>query len=153
LSTHYTLYIPHNLHAALIAHALVSQPNECCGLLAGRHADAVAHATQYFRLVNDAGAPSREYRSDSKSLLAAHRAMRDNGLNLVAVCHSHPTSAAIPSRKDLADNAYGDSVMHLIISLLDGQPDLKAWWLSDHEFVPGKWQVGRIGESAADQST
>jgi proteasome lid subunit RPN8/RPN11 len=74
--------------------------------------------------------------------------MRDHGIELVAIYHSHPTSDAVPSRKDCADNAYGDSVMHLIISLHEGQRQVNAWWLASQKFWAGKWEFAEDSEIA-----
>jgi len=141
VSTHYTLRIPRNVLAGMGEQAVRALPNECCGLLAGRLLREIAEATRVFPLVNDASQASHEYRSESRSILAAHKAMRDEGLDLVAIYHSHPTSAAVPSRKDLADNAYGDSVMHLIISLQTGQPEVRGWWLGEADSWPGCFEL------------
>jgi proteasome lid subunit RPN8/RPN11 len=77
------------------------------------------------------------YRADARDLFAAFREMRESGLELVAIYHSHPTSPARPSRVDLAENYYGD-VPRIIISLAGHVPVVKAFLLfSDHfEEVP-----------------
>lgn len=140
MSRRYILLIPHELHNALLAQALAELPNECCGLLAGTLAHDAAFVTARFPLINDAADAVREYSGEPKSIFAAHRAMREQDLVELAVYHSHPTSPAVPSRKDRADNAYGDSLMHLIISLHTGQPELRAWWLGEQEIWEGKWE-------------
>ena len=89
-------------------------------------------------LVNAAPAPAIEYEAESKSLIAAEKALRAAGLQRVAIYHSHPTSAPIPSHKD-CERAYDDSVMYLIISLESGQPEMRAWWLFEGGFEPAEW--------------
>jgi [CysO sulfur-carrier protein]-S-L-cysteine hydrolase len=150
LSTPYRLSIPPAIHEAMVRQAVAELPNECCGLLAGRIDGGVALVTRHFPLVNDAADATRQYRSESRSILAAHRAMRDLGVDLVAVYHSHPTSEARPSRTDIADNAYGDSLLHLIISLQSGQPEVRGWWLSDQEFWEGKWEIAENDGCASE---
>jgi proteasome lid subunit RPN8/RPN11 len=141
----YKLLLPQTLYRAMLEQALAERPHECCGLLAGVPGTDVVRAVRHFPLINDAakkGAnPQREYSSEASSLIAAHQAMRAAGLQEVAVYHSHPASAAIPSLKDLAQNAYGDLLMHLIISLNAGQSVLRGWWLWDDGFEEGSWEI------------
>ena len=67
--------------------------------------------------------------------------MRAGGLELLAVYHSHPTSAPVPSARDLAGNTYGESVVHLIIGLAGAEPEVRAWWLADATYRPADWTV------------
>ena len=45
--------------------------------------------------------------------------MRTNGTELLAIYHSHPTSEPVPSRRDVEENTYGESVVHLIVGHLE----------------------------------
>jgi [CysO sulfur-carrier protein]-S-L-cysteine hydrolase len=139
LPNRYTLLLPQMLYQAMVEQAVAELPHECCGLFAGVPGPDRVRAVQRFPLINSATTPTIEYLSEPRSTLAAHKAMRAAGLQEIAVYHSHPTSDPIPSQKDRADNAYGDSLMHLIISLKAGQPVLRGWWLCDDGFEEGKW--------------
>ncbi|MFO0823167.1 MAG: Mov34/MPN/PAD-1 family protein, partial [Gemmataceae bacterium] len=55
-------------------------------------------------------------------------------LELLAIYHSHPTSAPVPSRRDIERNSYGESVAHVIISLADAATVVKAWWLTPTDY-------------------
>ena len=140
LANPYCLHIPRDLYKAMLAQAVVELPNECCGLLAGTVTEGIGRVTRRFPLVNAAEDPAIEYLSESRSLFAAHRAMRDLGVEMLAVYHSHPTSAPIPSRKDRDRNA-GESVVHLIISPVAGRLDVRAWWLTETEATEADWKV------------
>ena len=59
--------------------------------------------------------------------------MTRRGLEALAVYHSHPTAAPVPSRKDLERN-YWPGVVNLIISLQAAEPEVRAWWLSDEGY-------------------
>ena len=74
-------------------------------------------------------------------LFAAFRAMRESGLELLAVYHSHPDSEPVPSRRDVEENTYGETVVHLIIGLTGREPELRAWWLADASCRPAEWSV------------
>jgi proteasome lid subunit RPN8/RPN11 len=136
LPNRYKLLLPQTLYQEMVAQALAERPNECCGLLAGTAGRAVHH----FPLVNAAQNPATEYLSEPRSMFAADRAIRAAGFDVVAVYHSHPTSPAVPSRKDIATN-YSDSVLNLIISLETGQPEVRAWWLWEGGFDEGEWGI------------
>ena len=123
----------------MLAHAVAELPNECCGLLAGQMKQGVGHVTLQLPLVNAVASP-REFTADPTSLLAADKAMRSAGVEMLAIYHSHPTSEAIPSKTDLARNYHGDNMMNLIISLKSSQTEVRAWWLTATDYVPAEWK-------------
>jgi proteasome lid subunit RPN8/RPN11 len=134
------LDIPDLLFEETIEHARSELPNECCGLLAGRIADGIGVATTRFSITNDE-ASHREYLSNPRDMLGAFRKMRELGLELLAIYHSHPTSAPVPSQRDIAQNTYGESVIHLIVSLTGPQPEVRAWWLTETGYREAVWLV------------
>lgn len=117
------------LRAELIAHARTCAPLECCGLLAGRVAGGTAFAEARYEVGNDA-ASATAYATNPRDMLRAFRAMRESGLELLAVYHSHPMSPPVPSTRDLAENTYDETVAHLILSLAGPVPEVRAWWLA-----------------------
>jgi proteasome lid subunit RPN8/RPN11 len=124
----------------MIAQAQQELPNECCGILAGTiGTDGIARVERRYPLVNVLASPT-EYESEPKSLLAAVRDMRDPGLDLLAVYHSHPASDPIPSRKDRERNYMGD-VMHFIIGLNRAAPLVRGWWLMEEDYREAEWEV------------
>lgn len=110
----------------VIKHALAERPFECVGLLAGQ-GDRVERV---YPLVNELHSPTRYFAAES--LFAPVRDMREDGLELVAIYHSHPSSPPTPSRRDIEENYYPDTI-HLIVSLLDDEPTMKAWLLSPND--------------------
>jgi [CysO sulfur-carrier protein]-S-L-cysteine hydrolase len=135
------LLIPQPVFAAMIAQAAAELPNECCGILGGplREGDTVREAVIGLPLVNAAASPV-EFESEPQSMFAAVRTLRQLGLDVVAVYHSHPTSPPVPSRTDLARN-FSDRVVNLIMSLQSAQPEVRAWWLSDAGYQEAAWEV------------
>jgi [CysO sulfur-carrier protein]-S-L-cysteine hydrolase len=138
----YTLLIPKSAYDQIVFQAQSALPNECCGLLAGHVAGPIARAVRCLPLVNAAINPAIEYLSESRSIISAHKAMRSTDLREVAVYHSHPTTDPVPSRKDRENNPYDDFLMHLILSLKNGQPLLRAWWITSDSFEEGRWEIG-----------
>ncbi len=120
-----SLHLPAALRARLWAHARAELPRECVGVLGGR-AGAQAVETLY-PLRNAAPTPERAYLADPLELLRALRAMRGEGLRLIAIYHSHPRGPAWPSPEDLRLARYG--VPHLIADVAGGE--LRAFLLPD----------------------
>jgi [CysO sulfur-carrier protein]-S-L-cysteine hydrolase len=115
----------HRLHDFAQAEA----PNECCGLLAGQ-GTIVSHV---YPIPNELASPTR-FRTTPKMMFQAQRQMREDGVELLAVYHSHPTSEPIPSTTDRAENPYGEAVLCVII----GQGHVRVWRLgtTDYQEIP-----------------
>jgi proteasome lid subunit RPN8/RPN11 len=125
----------------MLAQARAEAPNECCGLFGGTVAeDGVALASERYPLANVAADAAVEFLSGGPGLFAAYRDMRSRNIDIVAVYHSHPTSAPIPSRKDLAQS-YGPDVANLIISLTALPPTVRAWRLLAESFEEIPWDT------------
>jgi proteasome lid subunit RPN8/RPN11 len=131
----------------MVAQAALELPNECCGLLAGVLEDAgrVGRVVERYPLVN-AAASGREFESEPKSMFAAVRAMHDRNIDVLAVYHSHPTSAPVPSKTDLARN-YSEDVQNLIVGLAGPEPEVRAWWLTATGFEEAAWEVIEAGDA------
>jgi proteasome lid subunit RPN8/RPN11 len=114
------LHLPGDVREAMIRQAVEELPNECCGLLAGRGSIELS-----IPLVNELRSPT-SYRADLSGLFEAHRRLRRDNLDLLAIYHSHPSSDAVPSRRDRAEWCHGNAAM-IIISLKDEVPVVRAW--------------------------
>lgn len=139
LSIPFVLRVPGPILERVLDQARAELPNECCGLMAGNVHAGIGQVVEVYPLVNELASPT-EFLSESRSLIRAHRAMRERGVEVLAVYHSHPTSPPRPSRTDI-DRSHGDQVMALIVSLQEPQPRVEAWWLSP-EVLPGQWEIG-----------
>ena len=140
MSTPFHLLLPAQFYEAMVAQAQAELPNECCGLLAGTvGTDGVARALQHYPLPNAAASPV-EFESDGRAMFDAERDMRARGLDVLAVYHSHPTSAALPSRKDRERNYLGE-VVHFIVGLNGKEPDTRGWWLNADTHAEAAWEI------------
>lgn len=135
------LMIPDGVLAGVIAHARSELPNECCGFLAGHREGETGRVAAAHPLVNELASPTA-FLTEARSLFAAYRAMRASGTDVLAVYHSHPTSAPVPSPRDIAENTYGESVAWVIVGLSGKQPEVKAWRLTATGCHPIEWGVG-----------
>jgi proteasome lid subunit RPN8/RPN11 len=136
------LEIANSLLQAMIEHARDESPFECCGLLAGHITEGVGVVSARYAVQNDAASP-KKYLSNPRDMLNAFRDMRERGLELLAIYHSHPTSAPVPSSHDIEQNknTYGESAVHVIVSLAGPQPEVRAWWLGETEYREAEWCV------------
>ncbi len=129
------LEIPESVLAAMLDHCRREAPLECCGLLTGRD----RRVRTFAPLRNAEQSPTR-YDADGRDLIDAVVAMRDRTEAIVAIYHSHPKWAAIPSRTDLETNYYGD-VPRIIVSLLQEPPEVRIWRLEPARYDELPWTV------------
>jgi proteasome lid subunit RPN8/RPN11 len=73
-------------------------------------------------------------------MFAACKDLRRRDLVELAVYHSHPTSAPVPSRKDLARN-FWPGVIHFIVSLTSEPPAVGGWWLFEDSYHLAEWSL------------
>lgn len=146
----------------MVSHARERDPFECCGILGGTEGRVAAH----YRITNTVAEDRRAvhvfneaevkqlggltehtraevaYFMDPQELLAAFKDMRQRGLDLTVIYHSHTHSPAYPSQTDIGLAYYPDAA-YLIISLEDKtKPDLRAYWIRDQQVIPAEFSPG-----------
>jgi len=141
-----SLVLPPDLRARLIDIARAALPNEACGLLGGQQTSGVRNGGSSTGAVagvvsvasvhpvrNDAASPTR-FALDGQGMLDAERRIDDAGQVVLGVFHSHPSSAAVPSVRDLADAAVFDPAgvwVHVIVSMQGFAPNVAAYMYGD----------------------
>ena len=113
--------------ATLVEEAGKAAPFECCGLLLGS-AGRIERAVPAANVHPD---PLRHFEIDPAALIAAHRACRAGGPELVGYYHSHPNGHPLPSATD-CEHASGDHRIWAIIA--DG--DVLFFRDGEHGFEP-----------------
>lgn len=98
-------------HEAMLAAARAAHPREACGLLLGS-GPAVETATTERNVHPE---PLRHFEIDPAALLAAHKAARGGGAQLLGYWHSHPNGRPGPSDEDRA-SACGDGRLWAIVA-------------------------------------
>ncbi len=119
-------------------HGAETYPNECCGALLGRDADAEAIPVRATREVL-ATFPLVNRREDSlrnrffvtaEDAHDADKAAQAQGLDLIGWYHSHPDHPAKPSEYD-REHAW-PWYSYIIVSVQNGNPqDMTSWRLQD----------------------
>lgn len=111
---------------AIVAHAKREAPNECCGIFAGTEAGLVTHV---FEMTNARASPT-EFFMDPQEQFEVLDEMRAARLEMVGVYHSHPSTPARPSARDVKMAFYPD-VAQVIVSLAGNEPTVRAFLITD----------------------
>ena len=135
------LAFPEALRQELIAHAREGNPDEVCGILAGRDgrvlrvfrvnntADTVGPDSGVFRDrgsgVPAAGRKPVHYYMDPRDQLRVYNEVDDLGLDVIGYYHSHTHSEARPSPTDIR-LATDLTPVYVLVSLLE-PPTIRAW--------------------------
>jgi len=161
------LSIPQQFIDRMIAHARELDPYECCGILAGRN----GVVTQMYRIKNIVALDGAEKLSsfdpakvahlerlspseraeiafvmDMQDFSAAKKDIRNNGLELQVIYHSHPHDPARPSFTDIKIASDYEEIWpkinmsipaYLLISLMDkAKPDIRTYWIKSGTVSP-----------------
>ena len=109
----------------MIAHSLEEDPNECCGILAGKESTV----KELYRITNTVKSPYR-YLMDPQEFLNADLNSERIGLEFLAFYHSHTHSPAYPSMTDVRmalQSGYLD-VYYVLVSLATrASPQIRAF--------------------------
>jgi len=115
----------------MVAHAREDLPNECCGMVGGSDGEARV----VIPVVNSAASPLR-FEMDPQGQYDALMAIERDGMELMAIYHSHTKSAAYPSQTDVNQAVSWPDAVWVIVSLEDAEaPDVKGYWLKDLEIA------------------
>jgi proteasome lid subunit RPN8/RPN11 len=112
----------------MVAHAESKFPNECCGAMIGHTHDDTKHVTQAVPLENSyEGEQAARYELRPEDLLAADKAARAAGQDLIGIFHSHPDCDAYFSKTDLENSCPWYSFV--VLSVKSGKFDHAASFL------------------------
>jgi proteasome lid subunit RPN8/RPN11 len=120
---------------AVIAHARQGVPFEACGYLAGKDGMVV----RFFPLKN-ADQSAEHFSFDPAEQFTAVREMRNEGLRIAAVVHSHPATPARLSEEDIR-LARDPDVSYVIVSLAEAKPVVKSFRVDDAIVTPEEIEV------------
>jgi proteasome lid subunit RPN8/RPN11 len=114
--------------SAMVAHARRTYPNECCGAMLGTingEGKSVVHAIELENAFG--GAQAARYELRPQDLMAADKAARDRGLDLIGIYHSHPDCDAYFSTTDLQNSCPWYSFV--VLSIRNGEFHHANSWL------------------------
>jgi [CysO sulfur-carrier protein]-S-L-cysteine hydrolase len=120
---------------AVIAHARLGLPYEACGYLAKKDGMII----RFFPLKN-ADQSAEHFSFDPAEQFAAVRQIRNEGLRIAAVVHSHPATPARLSQEDIR-LARDPDVSYVIVSLAEAQAVVKSFRVDDSIVTPEEIEV------------
>lgn len=129
------LRIPKKIVAAIMEQARKEAPLESCGYLAGKDGNVKKH----YEMTN-VDASSEHFTLDPKEQFDVARKARDNGMDLLAVYHSHPNTPARPSEEDIK-LAFDPNITYVIASLENEEEDVKAFLIKDGQVEKKELEV------------
>lgn len=100
---------------SLLAEAAKAGRMECCGLLLGKVEGGIERIDAVRPCANVADDPATRFEIDPAALLAAHKAARAGGSQILGYYHSHPTGHPVPSATD-CEHASGDGRVWAIVA-------------------------------------
>lgn len=117
--------IPKGIIDMIYEQAEDEAPLEACGYLAGKESVITSH----YKMTNVDKSETHFTFDPSEQFQVAKR-VRVEGLELIAVYHSHPTSPARPSKEDIR-LAHDSSIIYVILSLENGNRTCGAFNIKD----------------------
>jgi len=123
--------IPRTLANRLLTLAQLTPKQEVCGLIA---TDTNKKHSLY-PISNIAKQARYCFEMNPQQQINAFKIIREKQQTLFAIYHSHPTSDATPSAKDLQESAYEDA-LNIIISLsIKGVLDMRGYFYKQKKFT------------------
>lgn len=129
------LGIPREMVDAMQALVQELPGEEVCGLLGGQNGTA-----QVLIPVENELHRGDAYRMEPQALVNGLFLLEKQGLDLLAICHSHPTGPAFPSTRDVVEFAY-PGVLTLIWSPNEESWRLDAFWIEGNGFLEVGWKL------------
>ena len=114
----------------MIGHAKAGYPNEACGILAGKNGSPVS----VFYPMRNADESAISYFMEPKEQFVIFKKMRETGLEMKGIFHSHVASSAVPSQKDVRLAFYPEA-SYVIVSLSDIEKPVLRSFKIDREVV------------------
>jgi len=130
------LVIPRYLLDEILSHCKEVYPQEACGILAGK--EGVVEKVYKMTNIENSGV---SYTMEPGEQFATMKEMRREGLEMVAVYHSHPYADAYPSQRDVELAFYPDSI-YLIVSLINKEPEIRAFTIIDEQVKEVEMKIG-----------
>jgi [CysO sulfur-carrier protein]-S-L-cysteine hydrolase len=116
----------------MIAYCKQGLPYEECGLLSGINETGCT----LWKIKNESRHLNRFYMS-KEAIKRAVVEMNEKDEKLTGIFHSHPTSLAVPSSRDIDNNPY-DQLAYFIVSFYKGKIDVGCFRMNNKRVIPLK---------------
>ncbi|PIR65463.1 MAG: hypothetical protein COW11_00090 [Candidatus Omnitrophica bacterium CG12_big_fil_rev_8_21_14_0_65_43_15] len=116
------LYLNKSQKEKLLEHAKREAPNEACGILAGKN----HRVEKVYEMINTDNS-AKTFFMEPKQQLKAMKEIRNLGLEMIGIYHSHLETEAYPSAHDV-ELAYYPEASYVIVSIRDrGKPSIRSF--------------------------
>ncbi|URA09232.1 Mov34/MPN/PAD-1 family protein [Thermospira aquatica] len=129
------LFLSKDVYNKIIQHARRDLPLEACGYMAGKENTI----TEVFEMTN-IDKSSEHFSFDPKEQFDVHKKVRNMGLKIIGVYHSHPSTPARMSEED-RKLAYDKSLLYAIVSLSTRKPIFKIFRLEEETPKEEKYKL------------
>jgi proteasome lid subunit RPN8/RPN11 len=130
------LEIPKNILSQMLSQARAESPIEACGILAGTD-----HRVQRIYTMTNTDQSADHFMMAPEEQFAVMKDMRAEGLEMLAIYHSHPASPARPSEEDIR-LAFTDGVLYVVLSLQKpSDPKARAFNIEDGVVSDSKLEI------------
>jgi [CysO sulfur-carrier protein]-S-L-cysteine hydrolase len=123
--------------AEILSHARSKPDEECCGLLAGR----CGVLTRALPGLNAAEQRAISYEIAPKELFCMMREIREAGLELLGIYHSHPDSDNQPSARDIERAYYPDAAYFILSAHANAADPIRAFSIRDGRRIELRIQI------------
>jgi proteasome lid subunit RPN8/RPN11 len=113
---------------AMQRHINFEAPLEGCGLLGGKN-----QMVELVLPVKNAAESQVRFKMDPRAQLRAMQQIEAEGLEIVAIFHSHPKGPSVPSSTDIAEAIY--PVVNIIWSKVGRRWQARGFWIEDGQAV------------------
>ena len=134
------IYLTMDNYQEIIEHCQKEYPKEVCGILAGKvytedirlssAKDPVRRdgiVTKLYKMINISESPETCYFMNPEEQLKIFKEMRNLGIKMLGIYHSHSRSSAYPSQRD-CEMVFYPEASYIIVSLKDfNNPDVRAF--------------------------
>lgn len=130
------LAITNAAYSIMLAHCQAVYPLEACGFLGGKNGTAYV-----VTVIENILSSSTAFEMDPQQQIEAMLAIEEDGLDLLAAYHSHPSGPSRPSPTDIAQ-AYYPELAQVIVSLRESSsPSARAFLLASGKVHELKLQL------------
>jgi proteasome lid subunit RPN8/RPN11 len=122
------IIIPAICYKEIVEHVRLNLPYEVCGLLAGKN----NKIQSVWKLENEIKSDRRFFVGERK-IAETMQLIKKQEEQILAVYHSHPTTAPVPSSYDIT-NHFNDRVLMIIISYKSINPKVKCYHIKKETY-------------------
>ncbi len=123
------LFIPTVILKEITSYLESHLPEEACGLLGGKDGTVTVHLP-----ISNILHSESQFKMDPEAQLRAFLYFEEQGLDLVAIYHSHPYGPVHPSATDLRDYRY-PGVISVIVAKKGPEWSIQAYEIKDDDYT------------------